>query len=239
MRKRRYLIGAMLGVLGALVLSGTAQAGSPISHKLTVTVAPKKQSKKTFGPASLHLITDTTYDNFQGSPSSREALFNLSKDLRVGQTGNLPQCPQATLTAATTAAAVQAACGASVVGTGFTLVNAGTGAFTAQNPVVTVAGGGPNTIYVWLRVAGALTQVLTGKFNVNAHTLLVTGLPNVPGTDLTLFDVQLNKKKTSKSTFFVMARCGKKKKWTNSETVTFHNGQQLTGTSTQRCTQRK
>jgi hypothetical protein len=238
MRKRRYLIGAMLGVLGALVLSGTAQAGSPIGHKLTITLAPKKQDKQTFGPASLHLITDTTYDNFVGSPSSREALFTFNKDVKVGLAGNLPACPQATLNAATTSAAVQSACGASVVGTGFVLVNAGTGAFTAQNPVMSVVGG-PNTMYVWVRIAGALTQVLTGQFNPKAHTFDVTGLPNVPGTDLTTFDVTLNKKKTSKSTFYVMARCTKKKKWNSSETVTFHNGQQLSASSTQRCTQKK
>jgi hypothetical protein len=237
MRKRSYLIGAMLGVLGALVLSGTATAGVPISHKLTTTISPKKQDKKKFGAASLHNITDTTYDNFVGSPSSREAFFTFSKDLRVGLTGNLPACPQATLNAATTPAAVQSACGASVVGTGFALVNAGTGAFTAPNPVVLVAGG-PTTMYVWVRIAGALTQVLNGQWNLNAHTLRVTGLPNVPGTDLTLFDTTMPKKKTGKSTFYVMARCGKKKKWTSSETVTFHNGQQLSATSTQRCKQK-
>jgi hypothetical protein len=237
MRKRRYLIGAMLGVLGALVLSGTAQAGSPIAHKLTTIISPKKQDNKNFGPASLHNITDTTYDNFVGSPSSREALFKFSKDVRIGAAGNLPACPQASLTAATTAAAVQSACGASVVGTGFALVNAGTGAFTAQNPVVLVVGG-PTTMYIWVRIAGALTQVLTGQWNLNARTLDVTGLPNVPGTDLTLFDTTMTKKKTGKNTFYVMARCGKKKKWVTTETVTFHNGQQLSATSTQKCKQK-
>src|SRR5215203_4101596 len=111
MRKRRYLIGAMLGVLGALVLSGTAVAGSPIAHKLTTTVLPAKQDKQKFGAASIHNVTDTTYDTFTGSPTSREAFFTFSKDLRVGITGNLPACPQATLVAATTSAAIQSACG--------------------------------------------------------------------------------------------------------------------------------
>src|SRR5215211_8161946 len=234
MRKRRYLIGAMLGVLGALVLSGTAVAGSPIAHKLTTIIAPKKQDKKKFGAASLRNITDTTYDNFVGSPTSREAFFTFSKDVKFVP-GNLPACPQATLTTATTSAAVQSACGASVVGQGSALVNGGTGAFTAPNPVVLVSGG-PTTLYIWVRVGGALTQVLNGQWNFNAHTLDVTGLPNTPGNALTLFDTTMNKKKTGKSTFYVMARCGKKKKWTTSETVTFHNGQQLSSTSTQRCT---
>jgi hypothetical protein len=236
MRKRRYLIGAMLGVLGALVLSGTAVAGSPIAHKLTTTISPKKQDKKKFGAVSLRNITDTTYDNFTQSPSSREALFTFSKDVKFVP-GNLPACPQATLNAATTSAAVQSACGASVVGQGSALVNGGTGVFTAPNPVVLV-NGGPTTLYIWLRVAGGLTQVLNGQWNFNAHTLDVTGLPNVPGTDLTLFDTTMNKKKTGKSTFYVMARCGKKKKWTTTELVTFHSGQQLSATSTQRCIQK-
>jgi hypothetical protein len=226
----------MLGVLGALVLSGTAVAGSPIAHKLTTTISPKKQDKKKFGAVSLRNITDTTYDNFVASPSSREAFFTFSKDIKFTP-GNLPACPQGTLIAATTSAAIQSACGASVVGQGSALVNAGTGAFTAPNPVVLV-NGGPTTLYIWVRIAGALTQVLNGQWNFNAHTLDVTGLPNTPGTDLTLFDTTMNKKKTGKSTFYVMARCGKKKKWTNSETVTFHTGQQLSSTSTQKCTQK-
>jgi hypothetical protein len=238
MRKRGFLIGAMLGVLGALVLSGTAVAGSPIAHKLTTIISPKKQDKKKFGAVSLHNITDTTYDNFVASPSSREALFRFSKDVRIGAAGNLPSCPQATLNAATTPAAVQSACGASVVGSGFALVNGGTGAFTAQNPVVLVVGG-PTTMYIWVRIAGALTLVLNGQWNLNAHTLDVTGLPNTPGTALTIFDTTMPKKKTGKSTFYVMARCGKKKKWVTSETVTFQNGQQLSSTSTQKCTQKK
>jgi hypothetical protein len=236
MRKRKYLIGAMLGVLGALVVSGTAMAGQPIAHKLTATIAPAKQDKKKFGGASEHLITDTTYDNFTASPSSKTALFTFSKDIKFVN-GNLPACPQSSLQTATTTAAVQSACGASIVGTGTALVNDGQSPFTSPNPVLLV-GGGPNVLYVWVRIANATTVVLNGQINPSAHTLLITGLPNTPGIDLTIFDTQLNKKKTGKKSFYFMARCGKKKKWVTTEVVTFQNGQQFTATSTQKCKQK-
>jgi hypothetical protein len=235
MRKRKYLIGATLGVLGALVVSGTAVAGSPIAHKLTTTIAPAKQNPKVFGGASLHNITDTTYDNFQGSTTSKEALFTFSRDIKFVN-GNVPACSQGSLITATTTAAVQAACGRSIVGNGFALVNDGQAPFTSPNPVVLVSGGS-KTLYVWVRVANALTQVLTGTYG--AHTLDVTGLPNTPGNALTVFDTTMTKKKTGKKTFYVMARCGKKKKWVNRETVTFHNGQTLSASSTQKCKQKK
>jgi hypothetical protein len=234
MRKRKFLIGATLGVVGALLVSGTAMAGSPISHKITTTFSPKKQDKKKYGGISIHEITDTTYDNYNGSPSSRSAAFTFTRDLKVTP-GNLPACSAGTLNAATSAAAIQSACGPSVVGNGFAIVNGGTGAFTSPNPVVAVHGGG-RTMYLWVRVAGALTLVLNGQWG--AHNLTVTGLPNTPGTDLNIFDVTINKKQTGKSTFYAAARCSKKKKWTSSETVTFHNGQQLSATSTQKCKQK-
>ena len=78
---------------------------------------------------------------------------------------------------ATTTAAVQAACGASIVGQGFQLVNNGTGAYPGQNPVLLVSGG-PTTLYIWSRIAGSLTVVVTGIYN---PVIDVTGLPNTPG----------------------------------------------------------
>jgi hypothetical protein len=237
MRKRKYLIGAMLGVLGALVVSGTAMAGQPIAHKVTLTLSPKKQDKKVFGGAGLRLITDTDYDNFNGSPSSKEAFFTFTKDIKVGVNGNLPTCPQSSLQTATTTAAVQSACGRSIVGNGTALVNDGTAPFTSPNPVMLV-GGGPNILYVWVRIANATTVVLNGVLNQGAHTLDITGLPNTPGIDLTIFDTTLFKKKTGKKSFYIMARCGKKKKWSTTEVLTFQNGQQLTASSAGKCKQK-
>jgi hypothetical protein len=236
MRKRRCLLGATLGVLGALVVAGTAMAGVPTAQTLKTTIAPAKQSKKTFGPASLHNIIGTTYSDFIASPAAKETVFTFPKDFKFVN-GNLPACPRATLNAATSTAAVQSACGASVVGTGTNDVNNRQGAFSQPNPVLLVSGG-PTTLSVWTRIAGALTLVLNGKYSPAAHTLDVTGLPNTPGTDLTLFDTVQPKKKTGKKTYYVMARCGKKKKWVVRVTTTYYNGQSLSATSTQKCKQK-
>jgi hypothetical protein len=224
----------MLGVVGALVVSGTAIAGTPQSQTLQTTLSPKKQDNKAFGGVSLHNIIKTQYDDFSGSPAARETVFNFGKDIKF-TTGNLPACSQASLNAATSVAAVNVTCGRSVVGTGFNEVNNRTGAFTAQNPVVLVAGG-PTTLYVWTRIAGGLTLVLNGRYS--GHSLDVTGLPNTPGTDLTNFDTTMTKKRTGKSSFYVSARCSKKKKWVVTETTTYYNGQSLSASSTQKCKQK-
>jgi hypothetical protein len=241
MRKRKYLIGATLGVLGALVVSGTAFAGAPTGQTLQATVAPAKQDKKAFGAASLHNIIATTYDNFSGSPAAKETLFHIDRNVRF-TSGNLPACPKASLDASTTTAAVQAACGASIVGTGTNTVNNGTDPlFPGTNPVLLVTGGnvpGGSILYVWTRIAGLTTLVLNGQYNTSAGTLDVTGLPNTPGIDLTNFDTTMPKKKTGKKTYYVMARC-KSKKWISSETTTYWNGQTTTATApAEKCKQK-
>jgi len=237
MRNRWYVIGALLSICAVLAVPGTAFAGAPQSQTLTQTVAPAKLDKKAFSGVTLHNVIITNYDNFSGSPSAKETIFFIDKNVKITP-GNIPPCPQTTLNAATTTAAVQAACGASIVGDGTNLVNNGTGAFTQPNPVLLV-GGGPTTLYVWTRIAGALTLVLNGAFNPAANTLDVTGLPNTPGTDLTNFDTTFFKKKSGKKSFFIAARCPKKKKLVTSETTTYYNGQQLSATSPQRCKQKK
>ena len=248
MRKHKFLIGATLGVLGALIVSATAFAGAPTGQTLQTTLSPAKQDKKAFGPASLHNVIGTTYSDFSSSPSAKETKFTFNKDIKFVN-GRLPACSVATLNTAATTTAVNAACGASVVGTGSDEVNNKTGAFTSPNPVMLVSGG-PTTLYVWTRIAGALTLVLNGQYNAKAHTLDVTGLPNTPGTDLTLFDtfqskvrtgkkkVKVHGKKRVQKLFYVMARCGKKRKWVVSETTTFYNGRQITARSTQKCKQK-
>lgn len=237
MHKPKYLIGVLLGVLGALVFSGTASAGVPVSQTLTQTVAPSKQDKKAFGGVSLHNVIITNYDNFTGSPSAKETIFFIDRNIKITP-GNIPACPEATLTAATSTAAVQSACGASVVGQGTDQVNNQTGAFSSPNPVLLVAGG-PTTLWVWTRIANALTLVLNGAYSASANTLDVTGLPNTPGTDLTNFDTTFTKKKSGKKSYYIAARCSKKKQLVSSETTTYYNGQQLSASSTQKCKQKK
>ena len=222
MRKPKFLVGAMVGVIGALVVSGTAFAGVPTGQTLQATIAPKKQDKKTFGGASLHAIIGTQYSDFLASPSAKEVVFRIDKQIKFTN-GNVPACSSSSLNAATTSGAVQAACGASVVGQGTDQVNAGTGSFAGTNPVVLVSGG-PTTLFVWTRIANALTLVLNGQYAAGPNTLDVTGLPNTPG----------------KKSFYVMARCkSKKSKLVNSETTTFYNGQSTSATATQKCVKKK
>jgi hypothetical protein len=234
----RGFLCAVLVAIGALLATATsAMAGAPTGETFTSAVSPPKQDAKAFGPASLHIATNTTYDDFTGSPGAKETDFTLDKNLKFVN-GNTPPCSNTTLNTATTTAAVQAACGASIVGQGFQLVNNGSGAYPGQQPVLLVSGG-PTTLYIWSRIASSLTVVVTGVYNPSANTIDVTGLPNTPGADLTAFDATFNKKKTGKNSYYVMARCNKKKKIVNSVTTTFYNGQQLSATATQKCKQKK
>ena len=62
MRKRKYLIGALLSVIGALVVSGTASAAVTGQTLTMTTSTPPKQEKKAFGPVgSFTTVVDTTY----------------------------------------------------------------------------------------------------------------------------------------------------------------------------------
>jgi hypothetical protein len=241
MRKRKFLIGASLGVLGALVFSGTAFAGTPQSQTLQTTLSPAKQDKKLFGGVSLHNIITTNYDNFTGSPSPSETKFTIDPNVKFVN-GNVPACPASSINSGQSHAQAQAACGSSIVGQGFALVNNGSGIFPHQNPVWLIAGG-PSTIYVHtdlLNAAGSSSGVpllITGQ--IQGKILDFTGIPDTPGTDLTTFDTTFNKRKTGKKTFYVMARC-KKKRWSTSETTSFYHGAApLTASSSQKCKQKK
>jgi hypothetical protein len=225
MRNRKY-------VIGALVVSGTASAGVPTGQTLNAQVLPSKLSKTTFGRATIHNIIATTYSDFSASPAAKETKFTLDKDIKFVN-GNTPACSLTTLQGATTTTAVQSQCAASVVGSGTDTVNNGAAPFTQPNPVMLVSGGG-TTLYVWTRIAGGLTLVLNGQYAKGPNTLDVTGLPNTPGTDLTNFDTTFLKKKTGKSSYYVMARC-RKGKLVSSETTTFYNGQSITASSKQKC----
>ena len=232
MRKRKYLIGASLGVVGALVFSGTAFAGVPTGQTLNATVTPSKNVKPNT-PGTIHNIIATTFSDFNATPSPKETKFTLAKGLTLAN-GNAPACAQATLQGATSTTAVQSACPSSVVGTGTATVNNSTGLFPGTQPVLLVKGG-PTTLFVWVRIANALTLVLNGTYAKGPNTLDVTGLPNTPGTDLTNFDTTFIK---AGKQSYVKVTC-KKGKWASSETTTFYNGQSITASSTQKCKAKK
>jgi hypothetical protein len=238
MRNRKYLIGVLAGVVGALAVSGVAQAANPTGQTLQTTLKPAKQEKKKFGGVSLHNIIATQYPDFINSPSPQQTVFTIDKNVKFVN-GNLPACPLASIQGRPTAVA-RAQCPDSVTGDG--TVQANNGAITG---VVTFFTGGPRTIFVHTDLGGgALIIPITGT--ISKRLLTFTGIPNTPGTSLTLFDTTFNKIRTSskkKGNFYVMARCaGNKKKaqkWSTTETTTFYNGQTLTASSTQKCKQKK
>ncbi len=232
MRKRKYLIGASLGVIGALVVASTAFAGVPTGQTLSATASPSKNVKNT--PGTIHNIIATTYSDFVASPSAKETVFHLAKGLSLNN-GSRPACATAVLQAATSTAAIQAQCHRSVVGQGTATVNDGTTAlFPGTNPVLLVKGTGA-TLFVWVRIGGAQTLVLNGAYAKGPNTLDVTGLPNVAGVDLTNFDTTFFKQGKNS---YVKVSCPKGK-WNSSETTTYYNGQSITATSKQKCKAKK
>jgi hypothetical protein len=226
MRKRKYLIGATLGVLGALVVSGTAFAGSPTSQTLETTLAPAKQSPKVFGGVSLHNIISTNYDTFVGSHSPKTTTFTIDPNVKFVN-GNIPACPLSSVQGKFDAQA-RASCPQSITGQGTVQVNGG-----AIGGNVTFFSGGPSTIYVQTDIGpGATTLTIIGT--ISGHLLTFSNIPDTVGLDLTKFDTTFNKRKTGKSSFYVMARC-KKGKWATSESTNFYSGQTLTASSSMKC----
>jgi hypothetical protein len=233
MRKRKYLIGALLGVIGALIVSGTASA-AVTGQTYSVTTSPPKQDKKVFGPVGAFTnVVDTAYSG-GFTPVANTTVLTFTKDIKFTP-GTIPQCPLASVNNKPQATA-KAACPGSIVGQGSAKINGG-----ALNAVVTAFNGQPSggqpTILLHTSVNNdALDPVLTGVLNTSSNTLTVA-IPNT-GTAITHFDTTINKVKSGKKSFYVMARC-KKKKWVNTETTHFQDGSSTTATSIQKCKQKK
>ena len=231
MRSRIYLIAALVGVLGALSLSSVA-AAAPISQSLVATISPAKQSKTTFGGASLQTVIGTTFDNFATSQSPRETVFTIDPNIKFTN-GNVPACQLGQIQGLFTAQA-QAACPQSIVGSGSVEVNGG-----AIGGTVTIFAGGPTTMYVQTDVGpGATSLTIVGS--LAGRTLTFSNIPNTPGLVLSNFDVFFNKRQVGKqkgtALFYVSARC-KNKKWASSESTTFYSGETLSASATQSCKQ--
>jgi hypothetical protein len=238
MRNRKYLIGALLGVIGALTFSSMASANAT-SMGLATTLAPAKQDKKQFGGVTLHNIISTGFDSFTTPHTGpQKTVFTIDPNVKF-VAGNIPACQLSQIQGKFTAAAT-AACPQSITGGGTVEVNDG-----AIKGNVTFFSGGPNTIYVQTDIGPGATN-LTIIGTITGKILTFTNIPDTPGLLLTKFDTTFNKRKTGKMkvkvkgktkkapTFYVMARC-KKKSWTTSATNTFYNGQTLSASSSEKC----
>jgi hypothetical protein len=240
---RKYLVGMLASVVG-LGLVGTASA-AVTGQTLTTTVAPKKQQKKTFGPVGSFTNAVDTFYSGGFAPNATQTVLTFSRDIRFTP-GNIPDCNLPAISTVPESAA-QAACAASRVGSGSALINGGalTGRVAAYNGVP--SGGNPTIglhVDVFTGTTYAFSTTLTGVLNTRSNTLTVSIPPT--GTSITHFDTTINKRKSGKQTvkvkgkkkkrptYFVMARC-KKKKWVNTETTTFNDGTSITATSVQKC----
>jgi hypothetical protein len=228
-RRKRVLLGALLGLAGALALTSVASA-VPLSQSLFVQVMPAKGDKKVFKGVSQHTIISTVYDNFTTSQSPRQTVFTIPSAIKF-VTGNVPPCPLSAVQGKFTAQA-QAACPQSITGGGNVEVNGG-----AIGGTVTFFSGGPSTIYVQTDIGpGATSLTIIGT--LAGKTLTFNNIPNTPGLVLTKFDTTFNKRKTGKKTWYVMGRCPKKVNSTT-ETTTFYSGEVLSATAGQKCKQTK
>jgi hypothetical protein len=242
MSKRKYVLAGSLGVIGALLVSGTA-AAAVTGFTYTASISPQKQSAKTFGPAAISSTLDTFYAPGNFSPTPTTTVVQFSKDIKF-TAGSLPQCNLNSISTVPDTQAM-AMCGASKLGTGSVLVNGGvlTGKVTAYNGVP--SGGGPPPIgfHTDLFLAnGTYSFSTTGIGNLDPKTnILTTPIPPT-GTSLTHFEVSIGKvksgKKKGKPTYYVMARC-KKKKWSNTGTESFSDGSSRSSTSVQKCKAKK
>ena len=138
MSKRKYVLAGSLGVIGALLMSGTASA-AVTGFTYTATISPQKQSAKTFGPAAISSTLDTSYTG-GFAPTPTTTVVQFSKDIKF-TAGTLPQCNLNSISTVPDSTAMSL-CGASKLGTGSVLVNGGvlTGKVTAYNGVP--SGGG-------------------------------------------------------------------------------------------------
>jgi hypothetical protein len=241
MSKAKYALAASLGVIGALLMSGTALA-AVTGFSYGATISPQKQSAKAFGAAAITSTLDTFYaGGFTPTPTTTVVQF--SKDIKFTP-GKLPQCDLSSISTAPDSTAMSV-CGRSKVGQGSVLVNDGalTGKVTAYNGVPSGGGTPPIGFHTDLFLpSGAYSFSTTGIGTLDTKTnTLTTPIPPT-GTSLTHFEVAIGKIKTGKrkgkTTYYVMARC-KKKKWSDTATETFADGSTRSSTSVQKCKAKK
>jgi hypothetical protein len=238
---RKWGVGAVLGVIGALVVAGSASA-DVTGFTYSDTISPQKQSAKTFGPAALHNSLDTLYSG-GFAPTPTTTVVQFSKDIKFTP-GNVPQCNLNSISTVPDTTAMSL-CGASKIGTGSVVVNGGAliGTVTAYNGVPTGGGIPPIGFHTDLFLAGGAYSFSTtgiGTLDTKTNTL-TTPIPPT-GTSLTHFEVSIGKIKSGKKkgvpTYYVMARCAKKK-WTDVATESFSDGSSRSATSVQKCKAKK
>jgi hypothetical protein len=252
---RKYLIGTIAALVGALALSSVASADVTGVSVAGTTITPAKQNKKVRGPVSAFVNSD---DAFAGAlpcplgtansqscyafPPSTQSLVIFPKDLKIDP-GNLPDC-QLSRIVGQSAASARAACAGSIVGGGgevqtFSDGRRLSGTLTAFNGAP--SGGNP-TMYIHADLPGVGSKpILNGPIVGNTVRLQI---PPVQGSVIDDFNISIFKKvvgknkKTGKKTYYLSARCSTGK-WNTTEVVTYQDGSTESDTAAGKCKQKK
>lgn len=241
MRKRKFLVGAVLGVTAVFAFSSVASA--QVVNQTYSSVATKtKQDKKVRGPVGPFITNvDTTY-GAQFFPGGSQTVLTFDTAFKLGDQGSgktkLAQCNLADIVGQT-AAGARAACGDALIGQGGAVNRTkGSGAQTLPGTVSAFNGepsGGKPTLYLHVDIQGSTTKpILTGTLTGNTLTVLIPPVPTV----ITHFDTTINQVKVAKANkktgkparYYVSAKCNDGS-WDHTETTTFENGTAFTAAS--------
>ena len=254
---RKYLIGVIAGMAGALAVSGVASA-AVTAVRTGFSLTPAKQDKKVRGPVSVFFESNDAHAGaFLGQPGclignegvgcfayppSVRTVLAFTSDLKFDP-GKLADCNLSSLVGQSTAGA-RAACPKSIIGSGtnvqaFSDGSTRSGVITAFNGVP--SGGNPSQ-YLHVDIPGVSTKPILSTV-IRGNTI-DAAIPPVPGTAIEHFDTSIGKlvvgknKKTGKKTYYASEKCSKKS-WTTTSENTYQNGQRLTDSTTQTCKQKK
>jgi hypothetical protein len=234
---RKYLIGAVLGVVASVALSGVASA-STTSLIWTASATNTKQSNKTpggigfsaIGTADVHsgvtvppggpgcIPPATVTPACKYFPPSVRTVVTFDPDVRFDP-NRIPDCNVALLTGKD-AAGARAACPNSIVGTGTSHIHTLTETNPSDGGPGTLVGtitafnsqpsGGAPTIALHVDIDRSTTSpILTGTLNANVLSVLV---PVTPGTVIEDFSVALPKTVSSVAHGITASAAKKKKK---------------------------
>jgi hypothetical protein len=252
---RKYLIGMIAALVGALALSSVASA-DVTGVNIISNVTPAKQNKKVRGPANIFFQSSDTHagnlpcplgtansPSCYAFPPSIQSSITFPKDLKFNA-GNIPDCQLSRIVGQSTASA-RAACAGSIVGGGGNVQTFSDG--RRLNGTITAFNGAPSggnpSLYLHVEFPGVATKpILNGVFRGNNLTVQI---PPVQGSVIDVFNTALNgkrvvgkNKKTGKKTTYASIRCSTGK-WATTETVTYQNGKQLTASTSAKCKQKK
>lgn len=260
MRRRPFLIAAMIAALAAALAASVAIAGPTVNgpdgntQSIDSKITPKKLSKTVLTPATLNvttLTTSTTAATGVPSPAVR-ATIDFDKNVAL-YTKGLPTCDASKLQNQSTEVA-ERLCKSSKIGSGhaIALLPVGSKVYTVEQTVTAFngvpKGGKPVVIlHTYGTTPIQTTLVLIGtvsKYNKEGYgPRLDLEIPLLAGGSGALkeFQVTINRKWRYKGEkrSFISAKCANSKKLKARGKFTYLDGQSLTALSTQGCAQAK